>query len=79
MKLDVLKNYKRDSQVQGVSGMSEQNRIRKLFCVVLGHCIQSIKGGWQHLEETTIFLLMHSEEVCSICYTLDIFMKYETL
>lgn len=65
MKLDVLKNYKRDPQVQGVSEMSEQTLVRKLFCVVLGHCMQSIKGGWQHLEETAIFLLMHSKQVYS--------------
>lgn len=67
MKFDVLKNYKRESQVQVVSEMSEQTLFRKLFCVVLRHCMQSIKGGWQHLEETAIFLLMHREQVCSTC------------
>uniref|UniRef100_A0A162A6C6 BEACH domain-containing protein n=1 Tax=Daucus carota subsp. sativus TaxID=79200 RepID=A0A162A6C6_DAUCS len=62
VKFDVLKNYKRESQVQVVSEMSEQTLFRKLFCVVLRHCMQSIKGGWQHLEETAIFLLMHREQ-----------------
>ncbi|KAK1395990.1 Beach domain-containing protein b [Heracleum sosnowskyi] len=62
VKLDVLKNYKRDPQVQGVGEKSEQTLVKKLFCVVLIHCMQSIKGGWQHLEETAIFLLMHSEQ-----------------
>lgn len=64
MKLDAVQNYKMDWRVQGQSEMSEQTFVRKLFCVVLCHCIQSVKGGWQHLEETANVLLMHCEQVC---------------
>lgn len=62
VKLDALQNYKMDLRVQGQSEMSEQTFFRKLFCVVLCHCIQSVKGGWQHLEETANVLLMHCEQ-----------------
>ncbi|KAL1821830.1 hypothetical protein ACET3Z_016699 [Daucus carota] len=62
VKLDTLQNYKMDLRVQGQSEMSEQTSVRKLFCVVLCHCIQSVKGGWQQLEETANVLLMHYEQ-----------------
>lgn len=64
MKLDAVQNYKMDLQIQGQNEMSEQTYVRKLFCVVLCHCLQSVKGGWQHLEETANVLLMHCEQVC---------------
>lgn len=63
MKLDVLRNYKLESRVYGESETNEQNFVRKLFCVVLCHYMYSVKGGWQNLEETVNFLLMHCEQV----------------
>ncbi|XP_059637635.1 BEACH domain-containing protein B [Cornus florida] len=61
-RLDVLKNYKVESQVHGDNEMSEQNFVRNLFCVVLCYHMHSVKGGWQHLEETVNFLLMQCEQ-----------------
>ncbi|KAM7514487.1 hypothetical protein LguiA_004070 [Lonicera macranthoides] len=61
-KLDVLRNYKVESKVHGDSEFNEHNSVRKLFCVVLCHYIHSVKGGWQHLEETVNFLLMQREQ-----------------
>ncbi|KAI3726569.1 hypothetical protein L1987_66367 [Smallanthus sonchifolius] len=61
MKLDVLRNYKMKSQVHNESELVEQNYVRTLFSLVLCHLVQSIKGGWQHLEETVNFFLMQSE------------------
>ena len=60
----MLKNYKVESQVLSDTEKNEQNLVRNLFCVVLFHYTLSVKGGWQHLEETVNVLLMHCEEVC---------------
>lgn len=68
MKLDVLKGYKPESPDQGDCEMNEQTFVRSLFCVVLCHYMHSVKGGWQQLEETVNFLLMHSEKVCWISH-----------
>lgn len=46
------------------SRMDELLVVRNLFSLVLCHYLHSVKGGWQHLEETVNFLVMHSEEVC---------------
>lgn len=74
MKLDVLKGYKPESRDQGDHEMNEQTFVRSLFCVVLCHYMHSVKGGWQQLEETVNFLLMHSEKVCWISHcTMTIF------
>lgn len=64
MKLDVLRNYKMKSQAHNESELVEQNYVRTLFSVVLCHYVQSIKGGWQHLEETANFFHLQSEHVC---------------
>nr|XP_043606677.1 BEACH domain-containing protein B isoform X1 [Erigeron canadensis] len=61
MKLGVLRNYKMKPLVHGNSELVEQNYMRTLFSVVLFHYVQSIKGGWQHLEETVNFLMMQRE------------------
>ncbi|XP_071693148.1 BEACH domain-containing protein B isoform X2 [Rutidosis leptorrhynchoides] len=59
--LGVLRNYKIKSRADGDRELVEQNSVRALFSVVLSHCVQSIKSGWQHLEETVNFLLMQCE------------------
>lgn len=64
VKLDALQQYKVGSLDQVDDKINEQRIIRKLFSVVLLHCIWSVKGGWQQLEETATFLLMQSEKVC---------------
>ncbi|KAG8632803.1 hypothetical protein MANES_18G056822v8 [Manihot esculenta] len=61
LKLDVLKEYKLDSRNHSESDLLEQNLVRSLYCVVLCHYLHSVKGGWQQLEETVNFLLMHCE------------------
>ncbi|GKB07990.1 BEACH domain-containing protein B isoform X1 [Tanacetum coccineum] len=57
-KLDVLKTYKMSSQAHNDRDLVEQGHARNLFSVVLCHYVQSVKGGWQHLEETVNFLLI---------------------
>lgn len=47
----------------GNSTMDELLVVRNLFSLVLCHYLHSVKGGWQQLEETVNFLVMHSEEV----------------
>lgn len=79
MKLDVLRNYKLESQVYVESETAEKDFVRKLFCVVLCYYTYSFKGGWQNLEETANFLLMHSEKVCFPCwYIICYFQKSDT-
>ncbi|TYK31265.1 BEACH domain-containing protein B isoform X1 [Cucumis melo var. makuwa] len=63
VKLAALQQYKVGPLKVG-DKTNEQCMIRKLFSVVLLHCMCSVKGGWQHLEETATFLLMQSEKVC---------------
>ncbi|KAF3447262.1 hypothetical protein FNV43_RR12442 [Rhamnella rubrinervis] len=62
IKLDVLKHYKSDSRNQDSNEINELTSVRNLFCVVLCYYMHSVKGGWQQLEETVNFLLMHSEQ-----------------
>ncbi|KNA15279.1 hypothetical protein SOVF_099670 isoform A [Spinacia oleracea] len=62
MDLDVVKRYKLESVGQSESEIIEQNSVRTLFCVVLCYYLISVKGGWQHLEETVNFILMHFEK-----------------
>ncbi|XP_077215298.1 binding protein isoform X2 [Tasmannia lanceolata] len=63
IKLDVFKNYKAVSQVEADSSKTvEQNLVRNLFCSVLSHYICFVKGGWQQLEETLNFILLHCEQ-----------------
>lgn len=64
VKLDALQQYRVESVGRVDNKINEQRSIRKLFCVVLLHYISTVKGGWQQLEETTIFLIMQSEKVC---------------
>lgn len=59
----MVKQYKLDTVDQSESEIIEQNSVRALFCVVLCYCLTSIKGGWQHLEETVNFILMHFDKV----------------
>lgn len=59
-----MKNYGVESLGDGEGERIEQSLVRNLFCVVLAHHIHSVKGGWQQLEDTVNFLLMHSEQVC---------------
>lgn len=68
MKLDVVKDYRPDSRYQGDYETNEQNLVRRVFCIVLCHYIQFIKGGWQQLEETVNFLLLQCGQVCQIPY-----------
>lgn len=60
----MLKNYKVEAQIQTDTEINEQSLVRNMFCVVLCHYMVSVKGGWQHLEETVNVLLLHCEEVC---------------
>ncbi|XP_010671613.1 BEACH domain-containing protein B isoform X2 [Beta vulgaris subsp. vulgaris] len=62
MELDVVKHYKLESVSQSESEMIEQNSVRTLFCVVLCYYLISVKAGWQHLEETVNFILLHFEK-----------------
>lgn len=57
------KIYKNHSQVQGDSEKNERSLVRNLFCIVLSHYVFTVKGGWQLLEETVNFILVHSDEV----------------
>ncbi|CAN1248861.1 BEACH domain-containing protein B [Linum perenne] len=61
VELDALKTYRGKSH-NPVDKAPEQDMLRSLFCVVLCHYLRSIKGGWQLLEDTVNFLLMHSEQ-----------------
>ncbi|KAK9032820.1 hypothetical protein V6N11_017863 [Hibiscus sabdariffa] len=63
VKLDVVKNYTSDSRYQVDYEVNEKNLVMTVFSVVLCHYIQFIKGGWQQLEETVNFLLLHCEQV----------------
>nr|KJB29367.1 hypothetical protein B456_005G097000 [Gossypium raimondii]KJB29368.1 hypothetical protein B456_005G097000 [Gossypium raimondii] len=72
VKLDVVKNYMSDSRHQGDYEINEKNLVMRVFSVVLCHYIQFMKGGWQQLEETVNFLLLHCEQVgisfrCLLC------------
>ncbi|XP_006338039.1 BEACH domain-containing protein B isoform X2 [Solanum tuberosum] len=62
VKLNALKNYKLESKINDDTETSEQNLLRGFYCVVLCHYMHSIKGGWQHLEETVNFLLVQCEQ-----------------
>lgn len=64
VQLDVLKHYKVELQNQHNNEINEQRLVMELFCVVLCYYMHSVKGGWQQLEETVIFLLAHFEQVC---------------
>lgn len=64
VQLDVLKNYKDEARNEYYNEINEQHLLRNLFCVVLSYYMHSVKGGWQQLEETVIFLLAHFEQVC---------------
>lgn len=58
IRLHTLKNYQMESQVHSDTEINELSYVRNLFCVVLCYYMQSVKGGWQHLEETVNFLLL---------------------
>ncbi|KAI4388687.1 hypothetical protein MLD38_000993 [Melastoma candidum] len=62
VKLEVLKDYQVDHLKDGEIDSSEQHLMRNLFCVILSHQILAVKGGWQHLEDATSFLLMQCEQ-----------------
>ncbi|XP_037496380.1 BEACH domain-containing protein B [Jatropha curcas] len=59
--LDVMKEYGIESENHSENELLEQNLVRSLFCIALCHYMHSVKGGWQQLEETLNFLLLHSE------------------
>lgn len=74
--LDVFKTYKAELQAQAESSTKkEQSLVRNIFCSVLSHYIFSVKGGWQQLEDTVNFLLLHSEhrELSHLNFVRDIF------
>lgn len=72
----MLKDYNAKFLNQSDSGMDELLLVRNLFSLVLCHYLHSVKGGWQQLEETVNFLLMHSEEVSwESDYTLTLYIK----
>lgn len=62
VKLNALKNYKLEPKINDDTETSEQNLLRSFYCVVLCHYMHSIKGGWQHLEETVNFILVQCEQ-----------------
>ncbi|KAI4337584.1 hypothetical protein L6164_015981 [Bauhinia variegata] len=62
LKLDALNAYNAKSQNECDRGIDELLLVRNIFCLVLCHCMHSVKGGWQQLEDTVNFLLTHSEE-----------------
>ncbi|KAH0903489.1 hypothetical protein HID58_042992 [Brassica napus] len=59
--LDVIKDYRSELLNYDDLALNEQHFVRGLFCVVLCHYILSVKGGWQQLEETVNFILLHCE------------------
>ncbi|GAB2211902.1 hypothetical protein Droror1_Dr00025241 [Drosera rotundifolia] len=61
IKLDVVMNHRLELIKEYDSKIDEQNHLRSLFSLVLCHYIISVKGGWQYLEETINFILVHSE------------------
>uniref|UniRef100_A0A7N0VH18 BEACH domain-containing protein B n=1 Tax=Kalanchoe fedtschenkoi TaxID=63787 RepID=A0A7N0VH18_KALFE len=63
LKLDVIKDYSYSSQVGEAGKLDEKLLVRNIFCIALSHYLCSVKGGWQHLEETINFLLMHCENM----------------
>ncbi|CAL0327334.1 unnamed protein product [Lupinus luteus] len=67
LNLDVLKDFNAMLPNQGHSDMDELLVVRNLFSLVLCHYLHSVKGGWQQLEETVNFLVMHSEEGANSC------------
>lgn len=71
VRFDALKNYKIGSQIGSEVESNEQMFVRSLYCCVLSYCILSIKGGWQHVEETVNFLLMQREHVCFLLNLTD--------
>lgn len=75
LKLNVLKDCIVESQDQSHTEILERNLVRSLFCVVLCHYMLSVKGGWQQLEETVNFLLVHCDQGGISCRNLlhDIF------
>ncbi|KAL2459002.1 hypothetical protein Fot_55288 [Forsythia ovata] len=62
VKLDVLKNYKAKSRMRKDTEIDEQYFVRNLYSLVLCHYVHSVKGGWQHLEETVNFLLTQHDQ-----------------
>ncbi|MED6216742.1 hypothetical protein PIB30_010777 [Stylosanthes scabra] len=62
LKLDILKDHNVKSLDQSENGMDQLLSVRNLFSLVLCHYLHSVKGGWQQLEETVNFLIMHSED-----------------
>ncbi|KAK7353018.1 hypothetical protein VNO80_18450 [Phaseolus coccineus] len=62
LKLDVLKDYNAKLADKGDNGMDELLLVRNLYSLVLCHYLHSVKGGWQQMEETVNFLVMHFEE-----------------
>ncbi|XP_014501021.1 BEACH domain-containing protein B isoform X2 [Vigna radiata var. radiata] len=62
LRLDVLKDYNAKLPDKGDNEMDELHLVRNLYCLVLSHYLHSVKGGWQQMEETVNFLLMHFEE-----------------
>ncbi len=74
VQLDVIKDYKVESQNRCDSEINEQLLVRNLFCVVLCYYVHSVKGGWQQLEETVNFLLAQFKQVCwNLYHTINIF------
>jgi hypothetical protein len=63
LKLGVLKDKNVKLPNHDNSKRDELLVVRNLFSLVLCHYLHSVKGGWQQLEETVNFLVMHSEEV----------------
>lgn len=63
VRLEVTKNYESVSKDKMDSSLiHELILMRNMFCVVLSHYVNSVKGGWHQLEETTNFLLVNFEQ-----------------
>lgn len=59
----MLINYKEKIETRDDSEIDEQQMVKSIYSLVLSHYVLSVKGGWQNLEETVNFLLIHSEQV----------------
>ncbi|KAE8719568.1 hypothetical protein F3Y22_tig00109945pilonHSYRG00259 [Hibiscus syriacus] len=64
--LDVVKHYRTDSRYYDHDEENEKTLVVKVFSIVLCRYIKLIKGGWQQLEGTVNFLLLHCEQFPSI-------------
>ncbi|KAK4792509.1 hypothetical protein SAY86_022944 [Trapa natans] len=60
VRLAVFKRY--EPKFLNETEADEQVILRNFFCIVLGYHMLSVRGGWQRLEDTVNFLLMHLQQ-----------------